>query len=240
MAGFCGKAGPLGDRTPGCAVTCSCLVSGRLRQSWGKTQPLPGVVLREKNLFTDAESLFLCEVPPAHSVLFPELTGSSSAAAGAPPGRVPGWLCIAWLHLLAQPACGGTPRGTQPPAMWLCWSPALPWPPAQLAPSPAETPTPGSAAQHDPATFQPRHTPVSPQKLIHLRGAPSPLTWTMQGLEHERVSFSFLSALLYNPLLGTGSGCQIASYICSFPNAPLLGANEGLIIGCKYVVTLGK
>lgn len=68
-------------------------------------------------------------------------------------------------------------------------------------------------------------------------GAPSTLTWTMQGLEYKHVSSFFLSAWLYNPLLGTGSGCQIASYICSFPNTPLLGANEGLIIGCKYVVT---
>lgn len=79
MASFCGKTGPLGDLTPACAVTCSCLVSSRLRQTWEKAQPLPGVVLGEENLFTDAESLFVCEVPPAHSVLFPELTVGSSA-----------------------------------------------------------------------------------------------------------------------------------------------------------------
>lgn len=172
MASFCGKAGPLGDCTLGCAVTCSYLVSSRLGQSWEKAQPLPGVVLGEKNLFTDAESLFLCEVPPAHSVLFPELTVGSSAAVGAPPGRV---LCGS-----ASPGCssrcsvpaGGTAQGTQHPSMWLSWSSALPWLPALLALLPATTPTPGSAAQHDPATFRLRHTPVSPQKPIHLCGCP--------------------------------------------------------------------
>lgn len=89
MASFCGKAGPLGDCTPRCAATCSCLVSSRLRQTWEKAQPLPGVVLGEKNLFTDAESLFLCEGLPAHSVVFPELTVGPSVAVRAPPRRVP-------------------------------------------------------------------------------------------------------------------------------------------------------
>lgn len=240
MASFCGKAGPLGDRTPGCAVTCSCLVSVRLRQSWGKTQPLPGVVLREKNLFTDAESLFLCEVPPAHSVLFPKLTGSSSVAARAPPGGCwggsasPG--CTSWHSLPA----GAWPGGHSLPPCGF----------AGAQHSPGRRHSWHRCLLKHPPLAVPRNTTLPPSShatLLCLHkswstyvGAPRPLTWTMQGLEYERVSSSFLSALLYNPLLGTGSGCQIASYICSFPNAPLLGANEGLIIGCKYVVTLGK
>lgn len=202
MASFCVKAGPLGDCTPGCAVTCSCLVSSRLRQSREKAQPLPGVVLGEKNLFTDAESLFLCEVPPAYSVLLPELTVGSSAAVPAPPGRVlrgsalPG--CSFWCSVPA----GGTARGTQHPSMWLCWSSALPRPPVLLAPLPAATPTLGSAALHDPAAFHPRCAPVSPQKQIHLCGCPCSPHLDDAGIR-ARVCFFFLSLrLVVQPATG--------------------------------------
>lgn len=112
MASFCGKEGPLGDCTPGCAVTCSCLVSSRLRQTWEKAQPLPGVFLGEKHLFTDAESLFLCEVPPAHSGLFPIVAEGSfcgSRGTTGSPLRVPASPALGYG--LGDTAWGTRPKG---------------------------------------------------------------------------------------------------------------------------------
>jgi len=160
--------------------------------------------------------------PPGSVSLVSQTGCRLSCGSSGTAGEGAAWLCIAWLPV-PEAAC---PRGAQPerhsrPSVWLRWSPAC-----------------RRHCWH-------RRLPLSTHDVLlspHERGsicvgAPSPLTWMMQGLECDHVASSFLSALLYNPLLGTGSGCQIASYICSFPNAPLLGANEGLIIGCKYVVT---
>lgn len=126
MASFCGKQGPLGDCTPGCAVTCSCLVSIRLRQTWEKAQPLPGEVLGEKNLFTDAESLFLCEVPPARSDLFPRVAVGSFCGSWGTTGSL--------LRVPAPPGCGsqcGVPAcrhgpGNTASVRGLCWLRAWP------------------------------------------------------------------------------------------------------------------
>ena len=157
---------------------------------------MPGVVLREKNLFTERHrKSFLVQSPPAHSVLFPELTVSSSAAVRAPPERV--------LRGSASPGCssrcsvpaGGMALGTQLPSMWLRWSSALSRPPPLLALLPAVTPTPGSAAPHDPAAFQPRRTPVSPQKPIHLCGCPQSPHLDHAGIR-VRACFFFLSLCL--------------------------------------------
>lgn len=147
---------------------------------------MPGVVLGEKNLFTDAESLFSCEVPPAHSVLFPRVAvgsfcvswgttgrlrrvpaspgcGSRPVPAGHGPRARPPSMRPWWGSARPVPAEHGPgtwPRG-QLPCMRLCWSSALPWLPALLAPRPAAMPALGSAAQRDPAAVQPRCSCVS-------------------------------------------------------------------------------
>lgn len=138
-----------------------------------------------------------------------------------------GGRCVA-LHCLAAGPGGSVPGGHSQGDM------------ASFHGALLELSAPTAPALLAPPQHPPRHCPL----LLCLHesgstcvGAPSPPTWMMKGSENKRISSSFLSAWLYNPLLGTGSGCQIASYICSFPNALLLGANEGLIIGCKCVVT---
>lgn len=144
---------------------------------------MPGVVLGGRNLFTDAESLSLCEVPPADSVLFPEVTAGSFCGSWGTTGRVP-----------VSPPRLAAARGDTAAFRLASLRSALPRLPALLAPRPAAVPTLGSAAPPDPAACQPRRAPVSPQKLIHSCGCPQPPTWTMQGFKYERSSSSFLSA----------------------------------------------
>lgn len=173
MASFCGKAGPLGDCTPRCAATCSCLVSSRLRQTWEKAQPLPGVVLGEKNLFTGAESLSLCEDPPAHSVVFPELTVGSSVAVRAPPRRV--------LRGSASP--GSSSRRSVPTGGHGPWDTASPHSASPELSTPPAGSTAGTTACRNThpwqrCTARPCRSPatprscVSPQKPIHFCGCP--------------------------------------------------------------------
>lgn len=98
-----------------CAVTNLGLVSNRPKQSWEKTQPLPGVVLGEEHQLTEAESLFSCAVPTAHSALFPNWLQALWCCLGHSQGG-----CCVVLHHLAH---GGTQaQGTQPLSVSPHWS----------------------------------------------------------------------------------------------------------------------
>lgn len=184
MASFCGKA----DCTRGCALTCSCLVSSRLRQSREKAQPLPGVVLGEKNLFTGAESLFLREVPRAHSVLFLRLTVGSFAAVQVLSGRP--------LRGSALPGCRSwwqRARGAQPGGHGL-----FPWGFAGVQ----RSRSPGTAGTTTtPAPALPT-APVSPRKWIHLCGCPQSRHLDNEGMRVQSYFFLLSLCLVVQPATG--------------------------------------
>lgn len=80
------------------------------------------------------------------------------------------WLGTAWLQLLAQHAHSRHSPGDTASLHVASLELSPPLAQALLAPSSAATPTLGSAAQLDPAAFQPCCAPVSPQKPIHFCG----------------------------------------------------------------------